>query len=224
MMLSFCLAMFLSTGQNKSHAEISNTKTSADFKDLKDVDAKTKALVDKWLSKGVMNGVSEDRFGLNETISRAEFAKILAIVVRLKVDTSLKTSRFKDVSVNDSVYGYALPYIEALRKAEVTDGVEFYSFDPGSMVTNEQLAIFMLRSMGYDREARETSGITDETVSNYAKGHVALVSKLFPSLITDGPYMGTTPIQRQIILLVLEDLTVTYCGCSPKETTQTLKL
>jgi hypothetical protein len=213
MLFGFCLGMWLSTGLNMSQAEVSNTKTSADFKDLKDVDARTKAGVDKWLSKGVMHGASEDRFGLDETISRAELAKILAVAVRLKVDTSQKTSRFKDVSVNDSVYGYALPYIEALRKAEVTDGVEFDSFDPGSMVTKEQLAIFMLRGIAKEEDARETPEITDETVSSYAKRHVALASKLFPYLITDGPYNGTTPIHRQIIILALEDLTESYCGC-----------
>ncbi|TDF93041.1 S-layer homology domain-containing protein [Paenibacillus piri] len=217
-LLFFCFVPLLSVGQNITKGDVPKTKTSEDFKDLKDVDAKTKELVDKWLSKGIMHSVSEDCFGLEETISRAEFAKILAIAVRLKVDTSIKTSRFKDVSINDTVYGYALPYIEVLRKAGVTDGIEFYRFDPASAVTKEQLAVFMIRSLNKEAETRETPLLADETVSDYAKGHVALAFELFPYLITNGPYNGTTPISRQMVVLALEDLTVGYCGCGPNST------
>ena len=61
-------------------------KTSADFIDLYKVDAKTRTTVDIWLDKGLIDGVAKDRFGLTDLVSRAEFAKFVALSIRLEVD------------------------------------------------------------------------------------------------------------------------------------------
>ncbi|WP_238540405.1 S-layer homology domain-containing protein [Paenibacillus mucilaginosus] len=71
--------------------------TSADFKDLNDLDAATKAKFDAMISAGIFDGVSEDTFGLKDKMNRAQFAKVAALIFGLKVDTSLKTSSFSDV-------------------------------------------------------------------------------------------------------------------------------
>ncbi|WP_307449714.1 S-layer homology domain-containing protein [Paenibacillus sp. V4I3] len=135
---------------------------------------KTKAKVDKWLSAGLIQGVSEDWFGLNETITRAEFAKIVALSIRVEIDTTLKTSSFSDVKADDPIYGYALPFIEALRQAGVTDGIDVDRFNPSGEVTKEEFAIFLVRSQGKNAEAKQTQGVIDETISRYARGYVAL--------------------------------------------------
>ncbi|NOU95500.1 hypothetical protein GC093_20040 [Paenibacillus sp. LMG 31456] len=214
--LSLTLAFVTGNGVTQAAESKPKPKTSADFKDLKDLDASLKVKIDKWLAKGYFEGISEDEFGVNETISRAEFAKIIAFTVGLKIDPTLKTSSFSDVSVNDSVYGYALPYIEAIRRVDITDGIGNNLFDPSGRVTREQLAIFAIRSLNKDADARETKiEREDGTVSQYAKHHVALSKHLFAFLRSEEPFFGTLPANRRMLLLSLDEITVTYCGCGP---------
>ncbi|MFC5452335.1 S-layer homology domain-containing protein, partial [Paenibacillus aestuarii] len=51
-------------------------KTSADFTDLKDLDAATQAKFDAMISAGIFDGVSDTTFGLKEEMNRAQFAKV----------------------------------------------------------------------------------------------------------------------------------------------------
>ncbi|MBO9598800.1 MAG: S-layer homology domain-containing protein, partial [Cohnella sp.] len=53
-------------------------KTSADFTDLKELDAATKAKFDALISAGIFDGVSDTTFGLKEEMNRAQFAKVAA--------------------------------------------------------------------------------------------------------------------------------------------------
>ncbi|WP_201305311.1 hypothetical protein [Paenibacillus puerhi] len=87
------------------------TKTSADFTDLKDLDEATKAKFDAMISAGVFDGVHEGNFGLKDEMNWAQFAKVVALIFGLKVDTDLKSSSFKDVGADDPANGYALPII-----------------------------------------------------------------------------------------------------------------
>lgn len=207
--LLICLYIVLSIIIANTGTHAADAKTSADFKDLNDMDVATKAKVDKWLSAGIIQGDSEEWFGLNETITRAEFAKIVALAVGVEINSTLKTSSFNDVKADDQI-GYTLPYIEALRQAGVIEGIAIDQFNPSGEVTKEQFAVFMVRGLGKDAEAKQTQGGNDETISHYAKGYVALALKLFPYLRSDGFYNGSVPISRQMVLLGLDDLTIKY--------------
>ncbi|MFD0682709.1 MULTISPECIES: S-layer homology domain-containing protein [unclassified Paenibacillus] len=127
----------------------------------------------------------------------------------------MNTSSFNDVSVKDSVYVYAIPYIEAARRANITDGIGNKLFNPDGILTREQLAIFVIRGLNKDADAGETMGVADETVSPYAKQYVALFMNLLPFLRSDGPFNGTLPANRRMLLLSLDYLTITICGCGP---------
>src|SRR5258708_5534185 len=97
-------------------------KSSTDFSDLNNLDAGTKAKFDVMIAAGVFDGVSDGIFGLNDKMNRAQFAKVAALIFGLKVNSSLSVSSFSDVSISDPANGYALPYIEALKNANLTDG------------------------------------------------------------------------------------------------------
>ena len=178
------------------------TKTSADFSDLKDLDAATKAKFDAMISAGIFDGVSEGSFGLKEEMNRAQFAKVAALIFGLKVDTSLKVSSFKDVSADDPANGYALPYIEAIKAAGITDGTGKNTYSPAGDVTKEQLAGFLVKGLGLAKEADATPGVKDDTVSDWAKGYVALA--LEKKLLTngaDGKLGGTSNATRDLLVL-----------------------
>lgn len=175
-------------------------KTSADFTDLKDLDAATKAKFDAMISAEIFDGVSDTTFGLKEEMNRAQFAKVAALIMGLDVNKDLKTSSFTDVSVTDAANGYALPYIEALKTANVTDGYAEGQYNPAGKVTKEQLATFLVRVLGKDAEAKGLTG-TDKTVSGWAQGYVteALALKLL-SNNADGTFGGMVNATRDLLV------------------------
>lgn len=195
------LSVILSTAMALSmFSSVAFGKTSADFTDLKDLDAATKAKFDALISAGIFDGVSETTFGLKEEMNRAQFAKVAALITALEVNKDLKTSSFSDVKVDDAANGYALPYIEALKTAGVTDGYAEGQYNPAGKVTKEQLATFLVRVLGKDAEAKAKTG-TDTTVSGWAQGYVALALelKLLPAG-ADGKFGGQANATRDLLL------------------------
>ncbi|MFC4305214.1 S-layer homology domain-containing protein [Cohnella boryungensis] len=173
-------------------------KTSADFKDLKDLDAATKAKFDALISAGVFEGVGGDRFGIGDEMNRAQFAKVAAKIFDLNVEKNSTTSSFNDVSTDN----WALGYIEAVAKAGITDGVGNGNFNPAGDVTKEQLATFFVRGLGMGGAGKATPGVNDSTVSDWAKGYVALALQL--KLLdngADGKFGGQTNATRDLLVL-----------------------
>ncbi|WJH33948.1 S-layer homology domain-containing protein [Paenibacillus sp. CC-CFT747] len=177
-------------------------ESSADFLDLKDLDNATKAKFDAMIQAGVFEGVADGEFGLHDPMNRAQFAKVAALLLGLKVDSSVKQSSFTDVDANDPANGWAIPYIEAAKNAGITDGTGAGTFDPGGKVTKEQLAAFLIRGLGQDAQAKKDPGIADSTVSDWARGYVslALQLKLLESSNT-GKFEGRTPAVRETLVL-----------------------
>ncbi|MFD2117575.1 S-layer homology domain-containing protein [Paenibacillus yanchengensis] len=177
-------------------------KTSADFSDLKDLHANTRAKFDALLMMGTVDGISETNFGLKEEMNRAQFAKVAALVFNLRVDTSIQTSSFKDVQIDTPGFGYALPYIEAVRQAGITDGVGGGSFDPAGKVTKEQLATFLVRGLGLDKEVKSTPGVDDSTVSDWAKGYVDVALQLnLLNKDSEDAFGGNIPADRELLVV-----------------------
>ncbi|MGG1518957.1 S-layer homology domain-containing protein [Paenibacillus oryzisoli] len=173
-------------------------KTSADFTDLKDLDAATKAKFDAMISAGIFDGVSDTTFGLKDEMNRAQFAKVAALLLDLKADAT--TSSFSDVKADDAANGYALPYIEALKTAGVTDGYGEGTYNPAGKVTKEQLATFLVRVLGKDADGKAKTG-NDSTVSDWAQGYVALALEL--KLLAngeDGKFGGQANATRDLLL------------------------
>jgi len=191
------IAGLVSTATVDVHASFA--KTSADFTDLQDLDAATKAKFDALISGGIFEGVSDSNFGVKENMNRAQFAKVAALIFGLKVDNDLKTSSFSDVKADDAANGYALPYIEALKKSGITDGVGAGEFNPAGEVTKEQLAAFLVKGQmrSIDIEA-STSKSEDATVSDWAKGYVALaLEKKLLNNGSDGTFDGSSKANRE---------------------------
>ncbi|WP_041047855.1 S-layer homology domain-containing protein [Gordoniibacillus kamchatkensis] len=123
-------------------------KTSKDFKDLAGQDAALLAKIDALLKAGVFEGVSDDSFGISQNMTRAQVAKVLTLIYNVKVDTSVKTSSFTDVKADDSANGWAIPYIEAAKKAGLIDGMTDTTFAPGDNVTLGQFATLLVKGLG----------------------------------------------------------------------------
>lgn len=123
-------------------------------------------------AKGILNGIDFTHFDPKGTLTRAQFATIIVKALGLK--TNAATSSFTDVS------GWAVPYVEAARKAGVILGVGGGKFDPNASITREAAATILVRALKtkgtLDEEA--TLDFTDaDKISKWARPYIAIAQK-----------------------------------------------
>jgi hypothetical protein len=92
-------------------------KTSADFTDLAGSNAALKTKIDRMIADGIFEGVSGTTFGISQNMTRAQFAKVATKIYNIPVDLTINVSSFTDVHADDAANGWAIPYIEAAKKA-----------------------------------------------------------------------------------------------------------
>lgn len=96
---------------------------------------------------GIMNGVSENEFAPNQTLTRA---MLVTILYRVEGSPRLESdSTFSDVSLSD---WYGAPIIWAAENG-IVNGVSETEFAPNNAITREQIAAIMYRyanAKGYD--------------------------------------------------------------------------
>jgi hypothetical protein len=97
---------------------------------------------------GLFKGVSKDKFRPNKILTRAEMAEVLQRIYQFP-DTHF-SHPFTDVKANA---WYAEP-IGKLYASGITGGVTATKFGPKEIVTREQFAAFMVRSMDEDFRLR----------------------------------------------------------------------
>lgn len=172
------------------------------FNDLADLPKDIKDKFDALIGDNVFDGVSDYTFGLNEKMNRAQFAKVAAIIFALPIPTTVVQSPFTDVRADDPANGYAVPYIEALRLAGLTNGVDADGklYNPAGQVTRQELAAFLVRGLKW-----KDSGITpttDSTVDDWAQSYVTLAiqNKLMTN-VAIGSFGGRAPSTRKTLAL-----------------------
>ncbi|MZQ81341.1 hypothetical protein GQF01_04275 [Paenibacillus sp. 5J-6] len=172
------------------------------FNDLMDLPKDIKDKFDTLMRENVFDGVSDHTFGLNEKMNRAQFAKVAAIIFALPIPTTVAQSSFTDVHADDPANGYAVPYIEALRLAGLTNGVDADGklYNPAGQVTRQELAAFLIRGLKW-----QVTGITptpDSTVDDWAKSYVTLAiqNKLMTNVAV-GSFGGKAPSTRKTLAL-----------------------
>lgn len=196
-------------------------KSVDDFKDLKDLPQADKDKFDSLIQDGVFNGLTEDTFGLDARMNRAQFAKVAAIIFDLEVDDTLTVSSFSDVSSDDPANSYALSYIEALKKAGLTNGYdeEGKTYKPAGEVSRQELAAFLIRGLGLDADASSAEPVDDSTVDDWAKGYVslALEKNLLANQSAD-KFNGKTSATRKMLALASFAAKQILTGSVPEET------
>ncbi|KRF06853.1 S-layer protein [Paenibacillus sp. Soil766] len=181
-----------------------STKSVDDFKDLKDLPQDVKDKFNSLIQSGVFNGLTDDTFGLDAQMNRAQFAKVAGIIFKLTIDETLTSSSFTDVRSDDPANSYALPYIEALKKAGLTNGydAEGKTYKPSGAVSRQELAAFLIRGLGLEEDAKNATPVSDSSVDAWAKGYVALA--LEKNLMTnqeDGTFGGSKSATREMLAL-----------------------
>lgn len=113
---------------------INPNKTFADLKGHKD-----KTAIEALAARGIINGKTENSFEPNNTMTRAEFATIIARGLGLPQKND---SAFKDVTTNDWFYDY----VNSAYAYGIIKGVSANSFNPSGTITREEAAVMVSRA------------------------------------------------------------------------------
>ncbi len=146
----------------KKNTEVKDTVCT----DMKDID------MSKWyheavhytLEKGIMSGYSKDKFGPNDTLSRAMLAQIL--YNNAGKPAASKTATYSDVKSSD----WFAPAVSWAAEKGIVTGYSDSTFRPNDNITREQLAAMLYRYAGQPATTGSLAAFTDAaSVSGYAQ-------------------------------------------------------
>ncbi len=120
---------------------------------------------------GLLNGMTEDGFGLNTTVSRAMFVQALANFEGVTADDlNGESSPFTDVKENHWFY----TAVEWARQQGIVGGMTETTFDPNGALTRSQMARLFCQYAKYKGldtgKTADLSGFTDaQSIPSWAK-------------------------------------------------------
>ena len=131
-----------------------------------------KTYIDFLASRNISAGIGGNRFGPNNSVTRAQFVRFLAVMSNDDIN-SYTTNKFVDVKSSDWYY-HAVAWAVATK---VTSGVSSVQFAPNQKVTREQMAVLttnFLNYMGIEiKPIRSSVSFSDASkISSWAKNSV----------------------------------------------------
>ncbi|ERN52048.1 S-layer homology domain-containing protein [Alkalihalophilus marmarensis] len=152
---------------------LSPQANSPSFSDISTSYAKEE--IEALAKSGVIDGYTDGTFRPTADITRAEFAKLLAMALNLPQNTEAAAA-FNDVPI------WAEPYIGALVDAGVTKGVAANTFGSTTPITRQDMMVMIVRGLGYDDYATFlsfTPAFKDfNQISNYAYDQIGLAANI----------------------------------------------
>lgn len=184
--LFLCLMLVISAttvafaGNNKNGPKSNNSFNSAfNSKGFKDVKKDHWAYKDiMWMfERGIINGVGNNNFNPNGTVTRAEFAKMMVNTLDLK-KYSPETPSFLDVDKKN----WAYPYVEG-AKAYLTGwrtaSGDYYK--PTQAAVREDMAVALVKALGYQNDTVDEKILNQfadaGSINTNLRKHVALAVK-----------------------------------------------
>ena len=124
-------------GKNADVKKMSITSPGKTFADI--VGHKDKVAIETLASRGIINGKTENSFEPESTMTRAEFATIIARGLGLPQKSNVI---FKDVTTNDWFYNY----VGTAYSYGIIKGVSENEFNPNGAITREEAAVMVTRA------------------------------------------------------------------------------
>ena len=204
------LALVLALVMTMSLVTISN----AAFKDADSID--NKEAVEVMNAVGVLIGDEKGNFNAKDTLTRAQAAKIICVMLlgKTAADGLNLNANFTDVS------GWAESYIAYCASQGIVAGVGDGKFDPNGQLTGYQFAKMLLVALGYDASLESMTGADWQV--NTAK--LALSAGLNKDLDISLSKVITRDEAAQLAFNTLKATMVAYTNGTKVETTDGTKV
>lgn len=122
------------------HPEVQKTSIIAPGKTFEDISAhKNQPAIEALIARGIINGMGDDSFAPNETMTRAQFATIVVKALGLPPESSRV---FADVPTT----AWYAPYIGSAYKYDIVNGRSATTFDPNGIITRQEAAAMVARA------------------------------------------------------------------------------
>lgn len=146
------------------------------FKDLSSVPWAREA-INALAAVGVINGKSDTEFAPGDTVTRAEFAKMLMGAFGLASD-SYATSSFRDVSTD----AWYFQFVEAAYNLGIINGIADGVFAPDALITRQDMAVMVQRAAEAAGKSIEAVGdainfADSSKIADYAKTAVDMLTR-----------------------------------------------
>lgn len=148
-------------------------------KTFTDLPAYAKEAVEVLASRGIINGKTDTRYGSGDSITRAEFAVLVARSLALPTESYKGT--FTDVPASMK---WAAQHIEAANQAGIINGYNETTFKPGEKINRQEMAAMIVRALKYQNpditvdESKFVNFLDSSDISSFAKKDVAMASAM----------------------------------------------
>lgn len=102
----------------------------------------------------VVDGFTDGTYKPEQTVTRAQMAKLIVTALGVADYASAKTSKFTDMGSAS----WAIPYVEYASNLNIVNGVGQGKFNPNGTVTYEQAATMIVRALGFTDKCNEMNG------------------------------------------------------------------
>ncbi len=102
----------------------------------------------------VVDGFTDGTYKPEQTVTRAQMAKLIVTALGVADYATATTSKFVDMGSAT----WAIPYVEYASNLNIVNGVGNGKFNPNGTVTYEQAATMIVRALGYTDQCKEMNG------------------------------------------------------------------
>ena len=102
----------------------------------------------------VVDGFTDGTYKPEQTVTRAQMAKLIVTALGVADYATAKTSKYTDMGTAT----WAIPYVEYASNLNIVNGVGHGKFNPNGLVTYEQAATMIVRALGYTDSCKEMNG------------------------------------------------------------------
>lgn len=124
------------------------------------------------VEQGIINGYTDGTFKPENTITRAEFSKILAVASAPSgYNFSATTTTFPDIADMNAEHGWAVPYIAYAVSTKAINGYTDGTFKPGNPVTYAEAIKMIVCTLGY-------TPVVDLTLDPWYQGYLNIANQI----------------------------------------------
>ena len=103
---------------------------------------------------GVVDGFTDGTYKPEQTVTRAQMAKLVVTALGVADYATAKVSKYTDMGAAT----WAIPYVEYASNLNIVNGVGNGKFNPNALVTYEQAVTMIVRALGYTDQCKEMNG------------------------------------------------------------------
>jgi len=150
------------------------------------------------VAEGVVNGYDDGTFKPDATITRAEFAKLLAVASAPTGTVFTATStQFSDIADSTAPSAWAIPYIAYAVGTKAISGYEDGTFRPSNPVTYGEAIKMIVCTLGY-------SSVVNTTLTPWYKGYIDIAIQI--GLTKNAMASGDTPAPRGMVAQLIYNM------------------